>query len=365
MGILIISSEFPPNVGGIGNHAYNLARALANKGFDISVVADIMDVDDKELASFSSREHFKIHWIKRKRFTVLTYVTRILKALSLAAKVDKVICSGKFPLWIATLIRVRYPNKELIAVVHGTELDLKLAASKKITSYSLGKFNKIISVSNYTRQFLPKSLPLHIRRFVIHNGINGSEFNIKSSSALSGKPALITVGNVTDRKGQENVVNALPEVLVKYPATQYHIVGKPTNREKIESRAKALKVEKSVQFYGVVGRDELLQKLQGATIKLMLSNHTAEGDFEGFGIAVLEANAVGVPAIGSKNSGIADAIEHEKTGLLVDQYNQKEVATAIKTILDNYNYFSSNAKKWAGQHDWKIIVKEYVAAINA
>jgi phosphatidylinositol alpha-1,6-mannosyltransferase len=363
--ILIISSEFPPNVGGIGNHAYNLAKALSGEGFQVAVLADVIDLPDTDLADFAAKEIFTIHWVRRRRFVAQTYFERIAKAFSLAAKSDKVICSGKFSLWTGALLKTRHPGKEFVAVVHGTELDLKAKAAKKLTSYSLGRFNKIISVSNYTRQFLPASLPSHILQSIIHNGINGAEFKIQTAPNLPGNPALITVGNVTDRKGQENVIAALPQILADNPSARYHIVGKPTKKETIEAKAKELGVQGAIQFYGAVSRDELLQKMKAATIKLMLSNHTADGDFEGFGIAVLEANAVGVPAIGSKNSGIADAIEHGKTGLLVDQYNAKEVADAVLTVLKDYSRFSGNAKDWARQHDWKIIVKKYVEALNA
>ncbi|HEX8461812.1 MAG TPA: glycosyltransferase family 4 protein, partial [Segetibacter sp.] len=202
------------------------------------------------------------------------------------------------------------------------------------------------------------------KKFIIHNGINCSEFISKSSACLAGEPALITVGNLTDRKGQENVIKALPEIATLFPKAVYHLIGKPTNKHKFEATAKALQVDKKLQFYGAVTRDDLLDKLQGATIKLMLSNHTKEGDFEGFGIAVLEANAFGIPAIGSRNSGIADAIEHNKTGVLVNQLDKQEVANAIDTIMNNYSFFSNNARNWAIQHDWKNIVKEYVAAIK-
>ncbi|MCW3115604.1 MAG: glycosyltransferase [Segetibacter sp.] len=363
--LLIISSEFPPNVGGIGNHAYNLAKALVTEGFEVSVVADIIGVDDNQLEKFSSKENFKIYWVKRKRFVFQTYFARILKALSHAKKADKVICSGKFSLWIGILIRARNPMKELVAVVHGTELDLRSAPSKKVTSYSIKKFNKIIAVSNYTKQFLPRFLPTRIQQFVIHNGINGGEFNIPSNLPLTGNPALITVGNVTDRKGQDNVINALPEIVSEYPTVHYHIVGKPTNKQKLDKKVEMLGLGDHITFHGAVSRDELLQKIENASIKLMLSNHTSDGDFEGFGIAVLEANAFGVPAIGSRNSGISDAIKDGETGLLVDQSNPKEIAEAVKTVLTNYPSFSKNAKSWAEQHDWKIIVKEYVAALEA
>ncbi|MDQ6812889.1 MAG: glycosyltransferase family 4 protein [Bacteroidota bacterium] len=363
--LLIIASEFPPNVGGIGNHAYHLARALAMEGYKVSVVADTIAVENQDLKKFAAEEPFKIHWIRRKRLVASTYLHRIATALCVAAKADKIICSGKFSLWIATLIKARYPGKELIAVVHGTELDLKSATPKKATTYSLGKFDKVIAVSDYTRSFLPRSLPARIHQFTIHNGISGGEFSITaSSSKLGGEPALITVGNVTERKGQLNVINALPTIAQLYPGVQYHIVGKPTNKESIQASAKTLGVEHKVTSYGAVSRDDLLQKLRSASIKLMLSNHTSEGDFEGFGIAVLEANAFGVPAIGSKNSGIAEAIVHGQTGLLVDPNCPKEIAEAVKLICHDYIRFSNNAKAWARQHDWKIIVKEYVAAIN-
>jgi glycosyltransferase involved in cell wall biosynthesis len=363
--LLLLSSEFPPNVGGIGNHAYNLAKALAAEGFDVTVVADIIDVDGDELKGFAAKEAFKIYYTKRSRFVVATYFERVAKALKLASKADKIICSGKFSLWTSILIKSIFPRKDLTAIVHGTELDLKGAISKGLTTRALEGFNKIVSVSNYTQNFLPATLPTSVKKFVIHNAVNAAEFDINGSSALDGTPSLITVGNVTDRKGQENVVNALPKIVSTFPNVKYHIVGKPSNKAKVESAAKKLGVESLIKFYGAVTRTELLQKLKGATIKLMLSNHTSDGDFEGFGIAVLEANAFGVPAIGSENSGIADAIVHNETGILVDQHNPVEVANAVQTILGNYSYFSQNAKEWARQHDWKIIVKQYVDVLNA
>lgn len=363
--VLIISSEFPPNVGGIGNHAYNLALALAHEGLSVTVVADIIAVSERELEEFASTQPFTIHWVSRKKLVLQTYADRIVKSLSAAKNADKIICSGKFSLWIAALIKRWFPKKELTAVVHGTELDLRSAGPRRLTAYSLRKFDKIIAVSNYTKQHLPGNLPTRIKQFVIHNGINKSEFDIKDVSPLAGSPALVTVGNVTDRKGQENVINALPEIIKDYPSARYHIIGKPTNKEKIIKLAKSLGVDDRIVFYGAVTRDELLQKLKGAAIKLMLSNHTADGDFEGFGIAVLEANAFGIPAIGSRDCGIADAIEQGTTGLLVDQHNSKEVAEAVKTTMDNYSGFSNHAKNWAIQHDWKMIVKEYIKVLNA
>lgn len=363
--ILIVSSEFPPNVGGIGNHAYNLANSLAGEGFDVTVMADIINLTQKELRQFEAEQTFKIKWITRRRFVIHSYLQRVFFALRLSVKAGKVICSGKFSLWMAILIKILIPAKECIAIVHGTELDLKSTIPKRLTAYSLSKFNKIIAVSSYTKKHLPKNLPATTKTYIIHNGINGREYAAVTPANLPGVPALVTVGNITERKGQENVIKALPNVLAAFSTAFYHVIGKPTDLKKVQTLTKELKVEQAVKFYGAVSRPELIKSLSGASIKLMLSNHTSSGDFEGFGIAILEANVFGIPAIGTRNSGIADAIEDKKTGILVDPTNTTEIVDAVNTIMSNYQYFSSNARRWATQHDWKNIVKEYIAVLNA
>ena len=362
--LLLITSEFPPNVGGIGNHAYSLATALSSEGYKVTVQADVLGVDENKLQLFSLQQSFKINWIKRQKNLFATYGQRISNALKTSAEADVIICSGKFSLWIGFLIRLFRSDKKLVAVVHGSELDLKSRLAKKITTVSLCRFNKIISVSNYTQSYLPENLPERIGTYVIPNGISSEEFSTPKITKLSGVPALITIGSVTERKGQLNVINALPQILSKFPEAEYHIVGKPVLKGVLDVQIQNLQLNNKVHFYGAVSRQNLIKLLAGAKIKLMLSSHTAKGDFEGFGIAVLEANALGIPVIGSKDSGIADAIEHLKTGILVDAKNPKEVAEAVEKILADYDFYSANAITWASKHDWKNIVQQYKEAIE-
>ena len=128
--------------------------------------------------------------------------------------------------------------------------------------------------------------------------------------------------------------------------------------------AKDLQVEEHITFYGALARFQLTQKLAAAKIKLMLSMHTANGEFEGFGIAVLEANALGVPVIGSRDSGIADAIVNRKTGILVNPDDAREITDAIEEIESDYAFYSANAKAWATRHDWINIVERYIEVIE-
>ena len=97
---------------------------------------------------------------------------------------------------------------------------------------------------------------------------------------------------------------------------------------------------------------------------MMLSDTLKNGDVEGFGIAVLEANALGIPAIGSKNSGIADAIQDGFSGKLVNPHQSNEILEAFSDIMNNYAVYTINAKSWSAQFTWDIIVKKYLAIIE-
>jgi phosphatidylinositol alpha-1,6-mannosyltransferase len=96
----------------------------------------------------------------------------------------------------------------------------------------------------------------------------------------------------------------------------------------------------------------------------MLSSATATGDVEGFGIAILEANALGVPAIGSLGCGIEDAIHDGKSGLLVQHDDAKAFIVALQQLLDHKVEFSKEAKDWAQLHDWRVIIDRYLEVMN-
>lgn len=360
--VLIISSEFRPNTGGIGNHAYYLARYLCLEGYRVHVLTDVIGIADEELKQFANAQTFRITWVKRTKLLVGSYVKRVICAMKLSQNADKIICTGKFSLWTALLLQTINSKKKFLAVVHGSELDLRSRIPARLTTRALKVFPKIVSVSDYTKSFIPAFAKKVTT--VIHNGIDPADFSEYRRKAFSTSPNLVTVGSITERKGQMNVIKALPGLLKHYPNIHYRMIGKPVITDELKKLAQDLSVEQHISFLGMLSNDDMKSILASSDIKLMLSNHTSEGDFEGFGIGILEANAVGVPAIGSAKSGIADAIHHQSTGILVDQHNQNEIAGAVIEILNNYSQYSAAAKYWALQHDWKQIILQYKAVIE-
>lgn len=356
--ILILTSEFPPLPGGIGNHAFCLAKYFIKNGCFVSVITDIRSLKDDY--DFDKIHDFNIIRIKR---NLVTYLNRVYKAIFYARRNDVIICSGKFSLWIGAILSFLIFSKKFIAVLHGTELSAGGFLSKKITKWSLNKFDTLIAVSEFTKQITLKILPsLEIN--VINNGIEINSLDLVENDKIN-ELSLITVGNLTQRKGQQNIIKALPKIIEKYPKMHYHCIGIPTEKDFLLQLANELNVTSFVTFHGVLTNDKKNTILAKSTIFCMLSSVLKNGDVEGFGIAILEANLLGIPAIGSNNSGIVDAIHHKYSGLLIDPNDSEQFLIAIDKILNNYKEYSKNAVIWAKKFDWNQIILKYIDCIES
>ena len=87
---------------------------------------------------------------------------------------------------------------------------------------------------------------------------------------------------------------------------------------------------------------------------------------EGFGIAYIEAAQYGVPSIGGKDGGAADAIDHEKTGLICDGNNLNAIYSSINSMLENNKYleYGKAAKENSNKFSWDKIIEEYKKILN-
>jgi len=87
---------------------------------------------------------------------------------------------------------------------------------------------------------------------------------------------------------------------------------------------------------------------------------------EGFGIAFIEAAQYGIPSIGGKDGGAADAIEHQKNGLICDGNSLDEIYSSINDILNNKKYleYGKIAKENSTKFYWDKIIEKYKKILN-
>lgn len=358
--IIIISSEYPPLPGGIGIHCFQLSQTLRKRNWQVKIITNQRGSVDEE-RYFDNSYPLDVYRIKRKKLVLFTYLDRLLKSIYFLFKFqpEVVIFSGQFSLWMIPVFKIVRPKVKLISVAHGSEILKGGWFKRKLTSKGFELSHKVICVSSYTLKVLNNNTNVK-SSIVINNGFFGKLTNTEQEpKAKAQNIQLVTIGNLSPRKGQLNVVHALPELLKVFPNLVYHMVGIPTIKDKIIKVASDLGVSKHIKIYGVLQNEEINTILDKSSIFIMLSNHLSDGDFEGFGIAILEANAKGLPAIGSKNSGISDAIMHGYSGLCISPGNISELIDAIKRIHLNYNDFSKNAIEWSKNFEWDKVIVHY------
>ena len=356
--ILIVTSEFPPQPGGIGKHALDLATALQQEGFEVVVICDERSENGLLESEFDRTLGFKVKRIRYRYLRLFMYIMRIVSLLTVIKKCDHVIATGKFSLWAVAFAHLFY-KKSSLAVIHGTEVNLKHQLVRRWVHVALKQFEQVVAVSQYTA-----ALVSHLRLpiTVIPNGIHLNDWQAPevSLAPLTGYPALITVGRVSPRKGQLRVINHLPALLQEFPEAHYHCVGLADRNTDCLEAATRLGVLDRVHFHGAVTQERLKELLYGSHIMVMLSAEAADGDVEGFGIALLEANALGIPAIGSLGCGIEDAVNVSTSGELIPAEDTNAFVISVKIILTKQVHYAHGAKQWAVTHDWKILVNDYI-----
>ena len=358
---LIISSEFPPGPGGIGKHAYSMAKGLLHNRVNVSVLSNMDYASEDEIKAFlNNNSELNINRIERKGFS--TYINRITTIIGLYRKYkfDKVILTGQFSLWMGLLLKTLFKDVSTVLIIHGSELNIGGSIKQVLTKKSILNGDKVFAVSNYTCSLLQAKVDRQDIE-VLPNGLNMEDWSVEAQPfAWKGNPKLLTVGSITQRKGQHNIINSLQEISKIHPQVHYHIVGKDSNgllKEKVEH----LGLANHVTFHGKLNDADLRSAYKTADIFCMLSESDSRGDVEGFGIAILEANINGVPAIGSKGTGIEDAIYNGNTGMLVDAHNPQEIINAIDAILKmDRALLASQCKDWAKQHDWNQLAKQLI-----
>lgn len=352
--------------GGIGNHAYCLAKELGYLKYSVSVLTEKREDQLGDWENLvNSNQDINIMSIPRKRIVVFTYFLRLWKLYKSINRTSyrAVFYTGKFSVWLNGLM----PRTNSIVVVHGSEIKQK-GVFKVLFNRGLKRAKYIVCVSNYTKdQLVGQYQNLENQKIIVIN--NGFKTEFSSDKHVkkdleNNRLRIVTVGGIHKRKGQFNVISALPQIIKNFPETRYNIIGLPLEKDDLVNLIDSKHVHQYVVFHHGLKDREVKDILFESDIFMMLSEHLENGDFEGFGIAILEAMALGLPAIGSRNSGISDAIKDDYSGKLVDPKNTDEIICALEKITDNYELYSKQAKHWADSFQWKYKILEYLSIID-
>ena len=175
---------------------------------------------------------------------------------------------------------------------------------------------------------------------------------------------ILSVGELSDRKNHKIVIKALG--MLKRKELYYIIVGVGEKKQELLSLAREYGVEERIVFPGGLPHEEVLRL--GHVVDL----GAVPSKIEGLGLTGIEILAAGTPLIGSNVHGIKDYIIDGVTGVSCSPNNELEFAEAIKTMMDNREYYDrckTNTVKIAENFDLcrvsKLMLDNYMSIINS
>ncbi len=358
---LIVTRSFPPELGGMQSLMWGLSRELS-KNFMIKVFADYIDnhKDFDEQASFSIERVGGIKLLRKYRKAQL--INEFIKE----NKIQGIIGDH----WKS--LELIKTSKKKYCLIHSKEINHPKGSSQnKRVLNVLNNVEKVIANSQYTKNLAIECGVNENKIIVINPGVDpAQELNKKSlekvESLLKVKtPRLITVSRFDKRKNHEKVVMALRNIKQIYPDIVYICIGYGDEEENIKKLVKELNLEEQVMFFKDISND-LKNALIAKSNLFVMPSIIHKKSVEGFGIAYVEAAQYGVPSIGGKDGGAADAIDHEKTGLICDGNNLDEIYSSINSMLENKKYLElgKNAKEFVNKFQWSKIIEEYKKILN-
>jgi glycosyltransferase involved in cell wall biosynthesis len=188
----------------------------------------------------------------------------------------------------------------------------------------------IICVAEHIREaLLARNFPAAKLR-VIRYGIEPEEDG--GPPQLAERPYLLFVGRFVEKKGVEHLLDAIRALEAEGTALDLVVIGDGPMAETLKHRAVNLK---RARFLGWLPNREVRRVMRGALAVCVPSVAARTGDSEGLPNVVLEAMACAVPVIGSGIAGIAEAVEHDRTGFLVPPADPRSIAAAASRLLDN------------------------------
>jgi phosphatidylinositol alpha-1,6-mannosyltransferase len=235
--------------------------------------------------------------------------------------------------------------QKTVALTHGHEvwwakvfpfnLAMRRIASTVDTLTFLGDFTQRAISKSISR----KSAQRMVR---IAPGIDVDHFlpvdssKLRKELNLEGKKVIVSVGRLVHRKGQDRLIESMPEIIKRVPNAHLLMVGKGPYLDHLAKLVATNKLEEHVSFIGRIKYAELPQFICTGDIFAMPSRSRLAGlEVEGLGIVYLEASACGLPVVAGSSGGAPDAVVQGVTGVVVDGTNYTEIVDAIVALLNN------------------------------
>lgn len=337
MKILVISGEFPPFAGGAGTYCSYLVKALADIGHDVTLITKHYRKNTKEAEIDRKLAEQKIKCIRMpySKFTfMISWYNTISAFLKDNKNFDFVILNGNIAQLICRKPKLRKPLGKYITIQHGISAYDSQMKSRFLTLFNIKKQLDIfyrnaaanIAISQNLKDRLEQTVKMPNLR-VILNCIDNKTFTLPTKAKNDDTLQLTTASRLIPGKNTVAVIKLFAKLRQDFPNLYLNIAGAGSELDKLKDEAEKLKVNQFVNFTGQLSAEELCRLYQNSDVFILLSL------YENLALVYLEANACGIPVIGSDVGGTREAIDDGITGFVVPLDNEKVIYEKTKLLL--------------------------------
>ena len=339
MRILTFSSPYPPELGGMQSHVYNLTQAFARMGHEVRVVTARSQRSAPVRQSDGAIRVVRIPFVNVPKTMTLQYLgasAAYLTWLVLTWRPDILHVHSFWPDLLVT--KHLYP---MVPVVHTAHESLFLMMAEQPSYHRRLRF----IMSSVDGVIGPSNELLHVARgfgvptgrsIFLPNGVDSERFSpsvhgvVRERYRISPSTKVVLCPRrLVPKNGVNFLIEGIPTILRIHPDTIFVIVGEGPERAALESQTRELRVQDKVVFAGGISNDEINGYYAGADLVMLPSLKEATS------ISALEAMSCAKPVVASNVGGLPYLVEDGVTGSLVPPADAQALATAVSELLSD------------------------------
>jgi len=374
--VLFVTNDFGPRAGGIETFIIGL---IQRRPFGETIVytssqANCEQYDAEWLANHGVR-------VIRDRSKILLPTPRVLCHLKKIIRKEGITTAAfgaAAPLGLLSAGMKGAGVLRTVALTHGHEVWWAKVFPFNLLLRRIGSTVDVLTyLGEFTRNAISKGLTVKAQGAMVKiaPGIDVDHFTptdasvLRDSLGIAEKKVIVSVGRLVHRKGQDHLIEAMPEILKSVPSAHLLLVGEGPYREHLEKLVKEHKLDTSVTFIGRIQYKDLPMYLCAGDIFAMPSRSRLMGlEVEGLGIVYLEASSCGLPVLAGNSGGAPDAVIQNKTGLVVNGTNNEQIASAAIELLTNVEFsqrMGLAGRQWVIDNwRWETWSKEFEDLLN-
>jgi glycosyltransferase involved in cell wall biosynthesis len=216
-----------------------------------------------------------------------------------------------------------------------------------------------VAISESTRDDLIRRGVAGERVRVSHCGLEPPAIPVPPMAGRGARVAYL--GRLEPYKRVDLLLRAMARLAGRLPHAEILVIGRGADRARLERVAREVGVAERTRFTGFVSREERDRLLASCRVSVCPSPK------EGWGLTVVESNAVGTPVVATDAPGLRDSVDDGKTGYLVPDGDEAALAERIERLLSDdalAGEMSAAALAWARRFDWERAADDMAEALH-